>query len=157
MVLPETEYCKRFECKDLQWLEPGNPLDHIGMVIFQTEKGIYLSMESYIKTMLVELNMEDAVGLRVRTPICKPIEDLSLINVEQAAFFMSATGMLGWLASTGTLVIVCYFGWVSKLWRWLQCCICWSSLFAQVYGPQVGRTSSTQTAGYQISHQSKGT
>ena len=90
----------RFECKDPQWLEPGKPLDHIGMVIFQTEKGIYISMESYIKTMLVKLNMEDALGLKVRTPIRKPIEDLSPISPEQAAFFMSATGMLGWFAST---------------------------------------------------------
>ena len=57
-------------------------------------------MESYIKTMLVKLNMEDALGLKVCTPICRPIEDLSPLSPEQAAFFMSAMGMLGWLAST---------------------------------------------------------
>ena len=68
------ELSKRFECKDPQWLEPGKPLDHIGMVIFQTQKGVYLSLESYIKTVLVKLNMEDAIGLKVHTPIRKLIE-----------------------------------------------------------------------------------
>ena len=53
--------------------------------------------------MLVKLNMDEAIALWVRTPIHKPIEDLSPINAEQAAFFMSATGMLDWLASTGRL------------------------------------------------------
>ena len=114
-----TELNNRFECKDPQWLEPSKPLDHISMVIILTEKGIYPSMESYIKTMLVKLNMQDPLGLNVCTPICKPIEDLSpswqqppqnhrLIQFsinhssssEQAAFFMLATSILGWLAST---------------------------------------------------------
>ena len=72
-----------------------------GMVIFQTERGIYLSTESYIKTMLVKLNMEDAIGLRVRTLIRKLIEDPSALNKNSAEFFMSAMGMLGWLASIG--------------------------------------------------------
>ena len=71
------------------------------MAIFQDSEGVYISMENYIKTMLVKLGMESAVGLNVRTPIHKPIEDMREISKAQVSFFMSACGMLGWLASTG--------------------------------------------------------
>ena len=70
------------------------------MVIFQDSDGIYISMEDYIRTMLIKLEMESAVGSNVRTPIHKPIEDTRDISAAQASFFMSACGMLGWLAST---------------------------------------------------------
>jgi len=71
------------------------------MAIFQDSEGIYISMEDYIRTMLVKLSMQDAVNSRVRTPIHKPIEDMQDISAAQVSFFMSACGMLGWLASTG--------------------------------------------------------
>ena len=35
-----------------------------------------MSMENYIKTMLIKLDMEDAVGPRVRTPKRKATEDM---------------------------------------------------------------------------------
>ena len=58
-------------------------------------------MESYTKATMAKLNMAGALGLKVRTPIRKPTVDFSPISPEQATFFMSATGMLGWPASTG--------------------------------------------------------
>ena len=51
--------------------------------------------------MLIKLGMESAVGLNMRTPIHKPIEDMWDISKAQVSFFMSACGMSGWLASTG--------------------------------------------------------
>ena len=99
-------------------MEPSKPLEHIGMLIFQTEKEIYLSMESYIKTMLAKLNMEGALGLKVCTPIRKPIDNLSPVSPEQAAFFMSATGMLGWLAFTGRLDVKYAHSQISQHMSW---------------------------------------
>ena len=69
--------------------------------MFQDKNGVCISMENYIKTMLVRLDMEDAAGLSVRTPIHRPIEDMRDISDAQVAFFMSATGILGLLARMG--------------------------------------------------------
>ena len=71
------------------------------MAIFQDSDSVYISMENYICMMLVKLNMESAVDSQVRMPIHKLIEDMQDISTAQASFFMSACGMLGWLASTG--------------------------------------------------------
>ena len=67
------ELSAQFTCKKPQWLSPDRPLNHLGMAFFQDSEGIYISMENYIKTMLVKLGMESAAGLNVRTPIHKPI------------------------------------------------------------------------------------
>ena len=71
------------------------------MAIFQDSGGMYISMENYIKTMLIKLGMESALGLNMCTPIHKLIEDMQDISKAQVSFFMSACSMLGWLASTG--------------------------------------------------------
>ena len=59
------ELSVRFTCKKPQWLSPDRPLDHLGMAIFQDSDGIYISMEDYIRTMLIKLEMENAVGSNV--------------------------------------------------------------------------------------------
>ena len=92
----------RFECKPAQWLSCKTPLDHLGMTIFQDGEGTYISMEDYIRAMLVKLQMTDcASGRRIRTPMRKAIDDFTEVSREERAFFMSACGMIGWLASTG--------------------------------------------------------
>ena len=56
----------RFECKPAQWLSCKTPLDHLGMTIFQDGEGTYISMEDYIRAMLVKLQMTDcASGRRI--------------------------------------------------------------------------------------------
>ena len=49
--------CQRFKCKDPQWLQPGKPLDHLGMTVFRDEKGVYVTMQGYIESMLKRLDM----------------------------------------------------------------------------------------------------
>ena len=44
------------------------------MVIFQTKRA-FLSMESHIQTVLVKLEMEDAVRRKVRTLVRRPTEE----------------------------------------------------------------------------------
>ena len=74
------ELAARSECKEPQWLSIRRQLDHLGMAVFQDEDGVYISMENYIKTMLVKLEMENAAGLNVRTQIHKPIKDMQDIG-----------------------------------------------------------------------------
>ena len=72
------------------------------MTIFQDGEGTYISMEDYIRAMLVKLQMTHcASGRRIRTPMRKAIDDFTEVSREERAFFMSACGMIGWLASTG--------------------------------------------------------
>ena len=91
---------ERFDCKDVQWLEKGKPLDHLGMTIFKDDTGVYISMQDYIRTMLVKLGMKGCASPGIKTPIKKAIDDLTPVNMQEKAFFMSACGMLGWLAMT---------------------------------------------------------
>ena len=91
----------RFQCKEVQWLGADAPLDHLGMVFFETEKGTYLSMQSYIEAMLVKLGMQHEHAHSVRQPISGPITDRTPLGKTEAQLFMSACGMIGWLAGTG--------------------------------------------------------
>ena len=84
----------------MQWLQQGKPLDHPGMAIFKDESGVYISMQDYIRTMLVKLGMEGCASTSIKTPIKKAIDDLTPVDAKEKAFFMSACSMLGWLAMT---------------------------------------------------------
>ena len=57
-------------------------------------------MQDYIRTMLVKLSMEGCASPGIKTPIKKAIDDLTPVDMKEKAFFMSACGMLGWLAMT---------------------------------------------------------
>ena len=89
-----------FDCKDVQWLQKGKLLDHLGMTIFKDDTRIYISMQDYIQMMLVKLSMEGCDHPGIRTLIRKVIDDLTPVNTKDKVFFMSACGMLGWLAMT---------------------------------------------------------
>ena len=91
---------ERSDCKEVQWLTADKPLDHLGMTIFMDETGVFISMQDYIRTMLVKLGMEGCADSRVRTPMRKPITDFTEVDSDEKAFFMSVCGMIGWLAST---------------------------------------------------------
>ena len=58
----------RFDCKPMQWLSCAAPLDRVGMTMLQD--GTYISMERYIRVMLVELQMEDCAS---RAEMCREI------------------------------------------------------------------------------------
>ena len=91
----------RFKCKDVHWLTRENALDHLGMTFFQDAEGTYLSMANYIEAMVVRLGINVDVGRRVKLPMSGPITDYTPLSKTDAKWFMSATGMLGWLAGTG--------------------------------------------------------
>ena len=90
----------RFICKEPTRLAIGSPIDHLGMAVFLKSDGIYVSMQCYIETMLERLDMTGCSVHGCRTPINKPILDMTELNAEERKFFMSGCGMIGWLALT---------------------------------------------------------
>jgi hypothetical protein len=90
----------RFNCKDLEWLEPhGDPLDYLGITLSQDDKYLYADMRVYILKCLKALDWEE---LRpVGSPIDSPIDDESpALSPELKHKAMTAIGMLGWLSLT---------------------------------------------------------
>ena len=65
---------KRFQCQPVQWLEKNKPLDHLGITIHEDDEYVWMSMENYIKNMLVILNMQNCQPMHV--PFTGPIVDL---------------------------------------------------------------------------------
>ena len=61
-------------------------------------------MQNYIDSMLIRLGMDDESGARpVRVPISHAITDMTPLSKDEARWFMSACGMIGWLAGTGRI------------------------------------------------------
>ena len=105
---PDKQVCKfmkalavRFKCKPPKYLTQDSPLDHLGMTFFRTKDGTYLSMKNYINTMIHNLGLDPTKFRKVRTPISCPVMDFTPLSPDEAKFFMSGTGMIGWLAVTG--------------------------------------------------------
>ena len=71
------------------------------MTFFQDETGTYLSMANYIEAMCTRLGVDPDRGRRCDTPMSGPITDLTPLGRAEAKWFMSACGMIGWLAGTG--------------------------------------------------------
>ena len=65
------------------------------------KRGVFLSMQHYIETMMHNLDLDTSKFRRCRTPISAEISDTTPLSKEEATFFMSGTGMIGWLAVTG--------------------------------------------------------
>ena len=91
----------RFKCKEPVELSEGSPIDHLGMNFIKTADGMYLSMESYIDTMMHNLELDPTTFRKVRTPISRPIDDDQPLDAEGMSFFRRGVGMIGWLAFTG--------------------------------------------------------
>jgi hypothetical protein len=71
------------------------------MVLLEDKGGVYLSMQNYIKVMAIKLGVDTEGRKLRRVPMSKPIEDMTPCTEEECAKFRSATGMVGWLSSTG--------------------------------------------------------
>ena len=79
-------YAQLFECFDskaVQWLTCETPLDHFGMNICQDGEGIYISMQDYIHTMLVKLEMKNCSGNQLKAPMCKAIDGMARHSTAQ--------------------------------------------------------------------------
>jgi len=89
----------RFDCKDTDYLEPGTTIDYLGMDLIATEDAHCISMEKYIQNAVDILNLQDYK--KSTMPMTAPIEtNATLLVGTDVTHFMSALGMLGWLAST---------------------------------------------------------
>ena len=95
---------ERFDIKDPQFLDLDNPLDHLGMLIFEDYDGIYITMEDYIVGMAQKLGLDlsqPKFENKRKPPMDGPITDMTPLNQHEAAWFMSATGCIGWVSSVG--------------------------------------------------------
>lgn len=89
---------QRFRCKGHVYLSKDNPIDFLGIIIFEDDLNTYLTMESYIETMIEVLELEDYRSRSV--PISKDITDMKPLTKVEARYFMKALGMAGWVAVT---------------------------------------------------------
>ena len=62
-------------------------------------------MENCIDAMVTRLGIDPDKGRRVNIPMSGPITDFTPLTQPEQKWFMSATGMIGWLAGTGRYVI----------------------------------------------------
>ena len=115
-----SQIAERFDCKDIEWLTPGKPLDYLGMDIIQDDVRTYINMSSYITTMLERLDLPDNYGCYyipphardktkkhrtyhkpVKVPMRNAIdEDSPLLSPFQRTRFLAIMGCIGWCAIT---------------------------------------------------------
>ena len=91
---------ERFNCKDTENLEQDTALDYLGIGVYRDDVNIYMSMEAYIVNACLVLEITSE-GKTISAPISDPIDTSSpeLLRNEIKPF-LTATGMLGWLAQT---------------------------------------------------------
>ena len=90
---------ERFDCKDLEYLNVGDPLDYLGITITLDDKYLYTSMGDYIRKCVKILEWEHLKP--VGTPMNGPITyDSPLLGPEMARKALTAIGMAGWLSMT---------------------------------------------------------
>jgi hypothetical protein len=85
----------RFQCKPVQWLEPGKPIDYLGLTIHEDAEFTWICMEAYIKNMCVILNMENCVPMAV--PFSGSMTDQRELCADRKVWFATALGMVLWL------------------------------------------------------------
>jgi hypothetical protein len=88
----------RFECKDIEWLTEGSPIDYLGMELNITPTHIHMSMPKYIKPFLEMMNMTNCST--VSTPLPGDIIPKTLLTGRAIVKFMMAVGCIGWMAQT---------------------------------------------------------
>ena len=93
---------KCFSIKPLSYLSKSEMMDHLGMVLSETEVGTHLSMQSYAEVMCHRLGIDiNKYKGKSRLPMSKPITDLKPCSPDECKQFMSACGMVGWASGTG--------------------------------------------------------
>ena len=91
---------ERFDCKDADYITPGTPQDYLGMVIGIEGDNLFLSMATYIDNACEILGITDSGRVPV-SPITDSIDATTrALDQSEIKKFLTATGMLGWLAST---------------------------------------------------------
>ena len=94
------ELQERFQCKDTEYITPESPVDYLGIDVSMDDERIYMCMLSYIDNAIKALNITPSKRM-VSTPISDPIDtDSPLLDKYGIKQFLTALGMLGWLAQT---------------------------------------------------------
>ena len=87
-----------FECKDTEYLNADTAQDYLGMILAMDHQYMYLSMETYIEN---AINIIDIPTRKSSTPMASPVDtDSPLLDFHQKREYLTALGMLGWLAQT---------------------------------------------------------
>ena len=87
-----------FECKDTEYLDIDQPQDYLGMILLMDQDYMYLSMSTYIEN---ALSILDVPSRKSSTPMASPIDtDSPSLDLAQKREYLTALGMLGWLAQT---------------------------------------------------------
>ena len=92
----------RFKIKEPKWLTPDNPIDHLGVTIFQTDSHTYMTMQNYIRSMNIVLQRDVSKCLHRKSPMPHKHEivDLTPLSHTKEAFFVRALGMCSWISAT---------------------------------------------------------
>ena len=92
---------ERFNCKDPEYLTMESGLDYLGMMLSMDSDNIYLDMEKYIDNACATIGVTSK-GRTPEVPMTSPIDSESSekCTPEQVREFLTALGMLGWLANT---------------------------------------------------------
>ena len=89
---------ERFDCTDAVWLLEGEIVDYLGIEVTLIQGVTYMCMSTYIEKCCEHLQID---GKSSPVPITAPIEtDSPLLDGAGIKQFLTANGMLGWLAQT---------------------------------------------------------
>jgi hypothetical protein len=89
---------EEFDCKDTEYLDIDTSQDYLGMLLHMDHEHMYLTMSAYIEN---AVDILDIASRKSSTPITQPIDtDSPLLDAGQKREYLTALGMLGWLAQT---------------------------------------------------------
>jgi hypothetical protein len=93
-----------FDCKELEWLAPDQPLDYLGMELLMDSARMYISMKKYINLCLESLGWVDVKTARI--PMTKAIDSsTAAVDAGEANRYHRGLGCLSWLNMTARLDI----------------------------------------------------
>ena len=96
----DAEMDQRFTCKPIEKLTKDTPIDHLGCDISMDDDHIYLSMKTYIQSVISLFELDHCP--KAETPINEPIDPESeSLPPNLSKWFMMGVGSIGWIANTG--------------------------------------------------------
>ena len=90
----------RFECKDPETLTIKHSIDYVGINISLSKTHISIDMEEYTIKIINKMQAVFGELHEASVPITESITDFTTINKDEAKFFRSVLGAVGWLVNT---------------------------------------------------------
>ena len=110
----------RFDCKDLEWLEPnGDKLDYLGMEISQDDLYTYMSMCQYIANCVNSVSEMVGIPVSQFTPVSTPMDrqidcDSTPLDAAGTRNLMTMAGFIGWLQLTMRVDMSHYYSRITQ-------------------------------------------